>query len=38
MLLTVLVQQAKEFLLLDRELKGKTMLQHSMQYQDSSQF
>ena len=38
MLLTVLVQQAKEFLLLDRELKGKTMLRHSMQYQDSSQF
>ena len=38
MLLLVLVQQGRKFLVLDKELKGKTMLQHSMQYQDSSQF
>ena len=38
MLLSVLAQQAWKFLLLDKELKGKIVLQHSMQYQDSSQF
>ena len=38
MLLSVFVQQAKKFLLLDKELKEKIVLQHSMQYQDSSQF
>ena len=38
MFLSVLVQQARKFLLLDKELKGKIVLQHSMQYQDSSQF
>ena len=35
MLLSILVQQARKFLLLDKELKGKIMLQHSMQYHDS---
>ena len=34
----VLLSQARTFLLLDKELKGKIVLQHSMQYQDSSQF
>ena len=38
MLLSVLVQQARKFLLLDKELKGKIVLQNSMQYHDSSQF
>ena len=37
-LLSVLVQQARELLLHDKELKGKILLQHSMQYQDLSQF
>ena len=37
MLLSVLLQQARKFLLLDKELKGNIVLQHSMQYQDSSQ-
>ena len=36
MLISVLVQQVRNFLLLDRELKGKIVLQHSMQDQDSS--
>ena len=36
--LWVFVQQARKFLLLDKELKGKIVLQHSMHYQDSSQF
>ena len=31
MLLSVLVQQARKFLLLDKEFKGKIVLQHSMQ-------
>ena len=35
-LLSVLVQQARKFLLLDEELKGKILLQHSVKYQDSS--
>ena len=34
-LLSVLVQQARKFLLLEKELKLKIVLQHSMQYQDS---
>ena len=34
-LLSVLVQQARKFLLLDKELKGRVMLQNSMQYHDS---
>ena len=38
MLLSVLVQQAMKFLLLDKELKWKIVLQNSMEYQDSSQF
>ena len=38
MLLLLLVQQARKFLLLDKVLKGKIVLQHSMQYQDWSQF
>ena len=38
MLLSVLLQEARNFLLLDKELKGKIVLQHSIQYQDSSQF
>ena len=38
MLLSVLVQQARKFLLLDKELKGKIVLQHPVQYQDLSQF
>ena len=39
MLLSVFVQQARKFLLLDKELKGKIIvLQQSMQYQDSSLF
>ena len=33
MLLSVLVQQARKFLLLDKELKGKIVLQNSKQYQ-----
>ena len=37
-LLSVLVQQDRKFLLLDKELEGKIVLQQSMQYQDSSQF
>ena len=32
MLLSVLVQQARKFLLLVKELKGKIVLQNSMQY------
>ena len=36
MLLSVLVQQDRKFSLLDKELKKKTVLQQSMQYQDSS--
>ena len=32
MLLSVLVQQAMKFLSLDKELKGKIVLQHSIQY------
>ena len=36
MLLSVLVQQARNFLSLDKELKAEIFLQHSMQYQDSS--
>ena len=32
MLLSVLVQQARKFVLLDKELKGKIVLQYSMQY------
>ena len=31
-------QQARKFVLLDKKLKGKTVLQLSLQYQDSSQF
>ena len=38
MLLSVFVQQARKFLLFDKELKGKIVLQQSIQYQDSSQF
>ena len=34
MLLPVFVKQVKRFLLLHKELKGKIVLQHSMQYQD----
>ena len=30
-----LVQQEMKFLLLHKELKGKIVLQHSVQYQDS---
>ena len=37
-LLSVFVQQARKFLLLDMELKGKIVLQQSMQYQDSLLF
>ena len=37
-LLSVLVQQARKFLSLAMELKGKIVLQHSMQYQGSLQF
>ena len=33
-----ILKQTKEFLLLDKKLKGKIVLQHSIQYQDSSQF
>ena len=36
MLLSVFVQQARKFLLFDKELKGKIVLQQSIQYQDSS--
>ena len=36
MLLSVFLQQARKFLLLDKELKRKVVLQQSMQYQDSS--
>ena len=35
MLLSVLVQQARNFLLLDKEFKGKIVLQQFMQYEDS---
>ena len=38
MLLSVLVQEARKFLLFDKELKGKIAPQHSMECQDSSQF
>ena len=38
MLLSLLAQQARKFLLIDTKLKVKIMLQDSMQYQDSSQF
>ena len=36
-LLLVPVEQARKFLLLDKELKGKIVLQDFMEYQDSSQ-
>ena len=34
LLLSVFVQQERKILLLNKELKGKIVLQHSMQYQD----
>ena len=37
-LLSVLVQQAREFLSHDKKWKGKILLQHSMQYQSDSPF
>ena len=36
-LLSVFMQQARKFLSHDEELKGKILLQHSMQYQGSLQ-
>ena len=36
--LSVLAQQARKFVLLDKEVKGNIVLQYSKQYQDSSQF
>ena len=38
MLLSVLVQEARKLLLLDKELKRKIVLQHSMRYLDSLEF
>ena len=38
LLVSVLVEQARKLLLHDEVLKGKIILQHSMQYQDSLQF
>ena len=37
-IISVRTEQARKFLLLHKELKGKTVQQHSMQYQDSLLF